>query len=149
MPDPIENEPRQCHIRDNVNPAEINSINESICSGFPLSAYGKHYYCVFHLPTKDKSLDFTSAFDCKVKSIDASLLEIETHCLSADEVVKAKEEMAYDFRYVYFPAPVYLSKHVFYARAQFTQAIFTESVDFTDATFIEPARFDNAVFEEA
>lgn len=97
MPDEVNNEPKRCHIRDNVNPAEIESIHENICSGLPLTKHTTHHYCVFHLPTKDKSAEFASAFECKLKSVKAALLEIEAQRLSANEIVKAKKRSRMTF----------------------------------------------------
>ncbi|HET6976454.1 MAG TPA: pentapeptide repeat-containing protein [Pyrinomonadaceae bacterium] len=143
------NESVQCHIHDNVNKAEVDSIHENICSGVQQNEHEAHQYCIFHLPTKDKSADFGVAFERKLKSVKAALLEIEACCLSPAEILKRKEKISYDFRYVYFPTVVNLSHYVFYARTQFTQAVFTGAVDLSRATFIEPALFDDVVFEEA
>ena len=149
MPDEVVNEQGPCHIRDDVNPNEIDSIRENICSGLPTTKHEAHRYCVFHLPTRDKSADFASAFERKLKSVEAALLEIEAHGLPADETVRAKEKISYDFRYLYFPSVVELGRYVFLAKTYFTRAIFTERVEFVHAKFIEMTKFEEAVFQDA
>lgn len=90
-------------------------------------------YCLFHFPSSNKSKDFRDALN------------------------KRLEKKNYNFRGVWFPYELKLSRHsfetnavfegaTFIAQPDFSRTIFRARADFSGAVFVQQARFNSATF---
>lgn len=136
----------KCHIHDKVGNWEIKDIHESVCvNDEPFTKFRGKYYCLFHLPTKDKDDEkFKEKFRARLKAVDEKLAEIEE--LPEDERELSKLKISYDFRYVWFPSIFNLSLYKFSAVADFSSATFSAVAEFISTTFSADAYFIWATF---
>lgn len=103
-------------------------LKHNSCGGEPSyqTSDGVRYcvrYCVLHFPGKEKSsADFGKALERKLENKD------------------------FNFRWVWFPYQLRLSKFDFDGDVNFSFATFNEEADFSSATFSEKADFSSATF---
>ncbi len=135
-----------CHIHDNVGSWEVKDIRANVCvNNEDFIEYKGIHYCLFHLPTKDKDIQrFEKSFRNRLEKVRQNLAEIEK--LPEEEQVKAKAELRYDFRYVFFPSELDLSNYKFEVAADFSSATFSADAYFSSATFSADASFSSAIF---
>jgi hypothetical protein len=140
-------EKTHCHIRDGASDwGSKNSIRENVCvNDEPLTEFKGKYYCLFHMPTKDKDVEkFEKIFKARLKAVEEKISAIEKE--PEEERESAKRKISYDFRYVWFPSFVYLARYKFSADAEFLSATFSAEAFFLSATFSAYTWFDSATF---
>jgi len=144
--------PLQCHIHDEVEDWVVDNIRKRVCIPkleYPLTEFEGKYYCLFHLPTKEKDFDkFDQFFKAKLETIEKENLA-ETEKLPKYEQKIAEDEVQCDFRYVWFPSAVNFSHYNFLRGADFDSATFTGDADFGSVTFTGDANFLSATFTGA
>ena len=120
-----------CHIHDQVFNLVVDYIREYVCvNDEELTEFEGKHYCLFHLPTKDKDIEkFKEKFNERLKAVEDKIAEIEK--LPEEEQEKAKANISYDFRYVWFPSVVILAKKQFKVAANFSYATFTAEAYFS------------------
>ena len=98
-----------CHVHDHFSEwDDINKVRKNVCRDLATTEHtdGK-YYCVLHLPTKDKAEKFKPIFQARLKEINDKVAEIEASFPEdKDKQANLKNDLAYDFHYVWFPAIV-------------------------------------------
>ena len=74
----IDKQP-QCHIHDKVGNWEVGDIRKNVCvNDESLIEYDGKYYCLFHLPTKEKDVDrFTEIFQIRLNSVKEKISKIK------------------------------------------------------------------------
>ncbi|HEV7645388.1 MAG TPA: pentapeptide repeat-containing protein [Pyrinomonadaceae bacterium] len=144
-----KSEKPQCHIHDKALNRDLDDIHQNVCVSeieFPLAEYtdGKHY-CLFHLPTKDKDPDlFGKTFKKRFHLVEEKIVEVEN--LSEEKRTDAKNNINYDFRYVWFPSNIELKGYRFGVEADFSSTTFSALALFDSATFIAVANFNSVTF---
>src|ERR1043165_4679881 len=73
-----------CHIHDRVLKRLVDDIRKNVCvpeSESPLIEFEGKYYCLFHLPTKDKGKDglkkFEEIFQARLEKVNKAAAEVE------------------------------------------------------------------------
>ena len=128
-----------CHIHDHIQERDdINDVRENVCRNLATTEHidGK-YYCLLHLPTKDKAEKFNFVFEARLKEIDDKVAKIEADFPEdKDKQATQKNNLTYDFRYVWFPA-IFNGKRKYLVTANFSSATFSAAADFSSAKFLE------------
>jgi hypothetical protein len=141
---------RRCYISESVkDEQEIEDIHRNVCFKEDKSKFikcGGNYYCLFHLPRKNKRERFRKKFEDRIEKIKRKVAE--TDVLPKIIRKKAINKLAYDFRYVYFPEKVSLEGHEFEVAVDFSSAEFTGAVSFCSAVFFQDVKFSSTVFHE-
>ena len=137
-----------CHIHDHIQERDdINDVRENVCRNLATTEHidGK-YYCLLHLPTKDKAEKFNFVFEARLKEIDDKVAKIEAD-FPEDKYEQAtqKNNLTYDFRYVWLPANVNRLRN-YSVRANFGWATFSAAADFRSVTFSAAADFRSVTF---
>jgi len=137
----------QCHIHDKTSVAEAIDIRNNVCTNdLALIAHtdGK-YYCLFHLPTKNKDVaTFERVFRDRLNLIDIGVAN--TRALSREERQDPQQKLFYDFRYVWFPSEVIAVDKTFKVKTDFGRATFLIGANFKSATFSADVSFSHAIF---
>ncbi|HSK70893.1 MAG TPA: pentapeptide repeat-containing protein [Pyrinomonadaceae bacterium] len=138
---------RLCRVHDKVRDWEVDGIRRNVCVNDEELIPHEHgeYYCLFHLPTTEKDEEkFEKEFRERLKVIEEKITGIEN--LDDDAKEPAKQEIIYDFRYVFFPSYLDLGDYKFSADAYFSSATFSTDAYFSSATFSAYAGFNSATF---
>lgn len=134
----------RCHIHDAVQDWELYKIRQKVCvNDLELIRHtdGK-YYCLFHLPTKDKDIiTFEELLRARLVSLKQEVPAVEGP--SEEEGDSAKR---YDFRYLWFPSFANFGAFSFDAFANFKSATFSDDGYFSSATFSADADFSETTF---
>ncbi len=138
-----------CHIHDKCDDWEKNYIRLEVCvNDEDFTEYEGKHYCLFHLPTINKNVElFNDKFRERLGQVEKAFEDNKT--LPEKEQAEKNRNLRYDFRYVWFPSEVNLSRHEFIAAAYFSSATFTAAADFSSATFKSAADFSSATFKSA
>src|SRR5215203_2312855 len=83
-------EPPRCHVHNEVDFEEVDEIRKKVCvNDEPLGEFEGKYYCLFHLPIKEKNNNgkFEEIFRER-------LIAIETKIADAEELPEAEREAA-------------------------------------------------------
>lgn len=143
----VINEKSLCHVIDRIRDARVDDIRRTVCVNDEtlIKHSDGNHYCIFHLPTKEKSKsDFDKHLKLRLMKIARENIEIEKSGLSEEEKIRRK--IVYDFRYVWFPSKLDLTNYKFLAKADFSSATFSEMADFSSATFSDSVNFWSASF---
>ena len=137
----------QCHIHDEVQVWDnVDEIRANVCCNDepPTEHTDSKYYCLFHLPAKEKAEKFEEKFKERLEKIKEKLKRVEN--LPEEEREAERRKISYDFRYAWFPALVNFSQYKFSADAYFSLATFSADAYFSSATFSAYAYFSSATF---
>lgn len=136
-----------CHIHDKVLSWEVVEIHKSVCINYEgLTEFEGNYYCIFHLPTKDKdAVWFEQIFRDKLEVVEQEVTKIRSGFTELGET-EATPLVKYDFRYVWFPSVIDLYGYKYWAYANFRSATFSSDANFRSASFLGPADFSSASF---
>lgn len=137
---------RLCRIHDKVRNWEVDDIRQNVCVNDEelIEHDDGEYYCLFHLPTTEKNWEkFDKKFYERLKIIEEKITLIEN---PADAKEPAKQEITYDFQYVFFPSYLDLGGYKFSVNAYFSSATFSAGAFFRGATFSANADFSSATF---
>lgn len=148
MPRKSATEKPLCYIHDRAEYSNAEIIRRNVCvNDLPLTKHtDEKHYCLFHLPTKEKDIaKFEEVFQSRLDSVKKQLGKIEK--LPENERQDAKNELTYDFRYIWFPSKVNFEKFNFKVAVDFKWSIFSSEVDFRSATFERDADFSYMTFE--
>jgi uncharacterized protein YjbI with pentapeptide repeats len=123
-------------------------IRRNLCNG--LAAY-KHidgnYYCIFHLPDKDKDQqEFREASINVITKIQKQIDNLKD--LPDDKKESAKAKIKYDFRYVRFPCAFGFRGRKVEVEMNFSHATFFDVADFMKTEFLSYANFDSVTFHK-
>jgi uncharacterized protein YjbI with pentapeptide repeats len=142
-----------CHVHDKcgdyVYSNERKVYRYHICRNLETTIHidGK-YYCLLHLPTKDKDADkFQQIIDECFDEVAEGIAKIEAE-LPEDDWEEAKAKLDYDFRYVWFPKDISFPNKTFSGWADFSWATFNAEADFSSAKFEGYAIFSLAEFKD-
>ncbi len=140
----IEKKPL-CHVHDKVEEWEVSQIRTSVClNEEPLIEFEGRHYCLFHLPTYYKDfLKFDECLDGRFEEIELKVAEAEKQPNSK----KLKNNLYYDFRYVWFATELDLENHTFLTHVDFSSAKFCGGANFRSVIFSTDAFFSAATFE--
>ena len=164
----------QCHIHVDVQNWELEKIRGNVCvNELPLNKYTDgNYYCLFHLPTKDKDIfkfneilqsrlnlirnqiDETEDLDEKENTLELTKARLalgDEHVFKfgngADDSYQQRKP-TYDFSYVFFPSLANFIDYEFKARVNFSSTTFSEAAHFSLGKFTKYADFGSAKFLE-
>ena len=142
------NEKPKCHIHDELDIWERNTICESVCvNGEDFTKYQGKHYCLFDLPTNKKNVEkFEQHFRQKLENIEKEIKRIETEFLES-EWEEEKSKVHYDFQYLWFPSKVDLSKKQFKSYVNFRKATFNSGTNFKLTTFNSEVNFRSSSFK--
>jgi hypothetical protein len=135
-----------CHIHDKVIYQDIFYIRQDVCfNDEPLTEFEGKYYCLFHLPDKQKdSIKFGEIISERVKSIEAKIIAAEE--LPEDKRNNELKKISYDFRFVWFPDVMFFNMYHFKVGVFFNSATFSADTYFIYTTFSADADFNSATF---
>lgn len=138
-----------CYVHDEVEIYDVDEIRKNVCENGLDNSLIEHtdgkYYCLLHLPTKEKNLDkFEGNFRTALFSVRRTLAKIND--LPKNKQEKAKDKVFYDFRYVYFPDYVDLREYEFEVNVDFSSATFLEGCNFKETVFSSSATFQSTKF---
>ncbi|HQU81713.1 MAG TPA: pentapeptide repeat-containing protein [Pyrinomonadaceae bacterium] len=176
MPEPKNPKPRQprrktedteqtqekmCHIHNELKHwHDKNVIRKNVCISPEetekyelkehLTEFEGNYYCLFHLPTKEKDVaKFEEIFQARLEKIDKQCAEIDVEFPNDEEKqgeAKRHRNIDYDFCYIWFPSDVRLSDRQFSEYTNFSSATFNANANFGSATFSAIANFNSTIF---
>lgn len=136
-----------CHIHDEAEGYDDDEIRANVCvNDEPFTKHSDgNYYCLFHLPSENKDVEkFEQIFRERLGAVEIKLLAITE--LPEQKQEDAKNEITYDFNFVWFPSVVDLCGYTFSADVYFNSATFLWGVDFDAATFSGATYFRSAKF---
>ena len=139
-----------CQIHDKLNYWDDDDIRANVCyDEEPLTEFNGKYYCLFHLPNKEKNVNgkFDEKFSERLKAIEAEITRAEE--LPEEKSKQKLREISYDFRFVWFPSDISFKNYHFKVRTDFSSATFSDMVYFGLARFIADADFSNTKFHKA
>lgn len=110
-----------CFISDKLRDISKDSVRNRVCAYLPTTEFQNNYYCVLHLPVKEKKEQFFIEFWNKCKRKD------------------------YHFDWVWFPQFI-LDPIAFEGEASFRNAFFSDYTVFGSSIFDSHVSFDNAIF---
>ena len=136
----------QCYIHDNARDVE-QDVRNKVCvkqTDYRLTQFEDgHYYCLFHLPTREKDVD---KFE---KIFQSRLTDIESVIIKNERLVKDNQkptEISYNFNFVWFPSKVNFHAYNFNADVFFRNATFSKGAEFGIANFHHRVQFCNSTF---
>lgn len=157
-----------CHIHDKAKAHVIDVIRENVCvpnSEYQLTLFDGQYYCLFHLPTKDKDVKmFDQIFHKRIEHINKEISRLETQNVEQTLDKNLSNELQHDFRYVWFPVYVnfpiiitdsenqesetQMETQSFRGKVNFRNSTFSNTADFQNCTFHKDADFSYVNFSE-
>jgi uncharacterized protein YjbI with pentapeptide repeats len=139
-----ENTLREAEKSDRFD--DIGETQQDLCLDLPKYKHidGK-YYCILHLPKKDKNRnEFSNSISNIIRKVDSKITEIEKLSEAKQQVEKNK--LKYDFRYVWFPCAFSLRSKQVKVKADFKSATFCDHADFQETIFLDRANFGYVSF---
>ncbi|HEX8399652.1 MAG TPA: hypothetical protein VF644_19620 [Pyrinomonadaceae bacterium] len=124
-----------------------SEIRRNLCSDLQTHKHSDdNYYCIFHLPNKDKNIEeFRKASGKVITKIQNQIKQLND--LTDDKKKLEKAKIKYDFRYVRFPC-VFGLGHTVEIQADFSHATFFDDAYFMKTEFLGYANFDSVSFHK-
>jgi hypothetical protein len=122
-------------------------IRSNLCGDLQTYKHSdENYYCIFHLPDKDKNIEeFRRVAGKVIIKIQNQIKQLND--LPDDKKESEKAKIKYDFRYVRFPC-VFGLRDTVEVEADFSYATFFDDAYFMKTEFLGYANFDSVCFHK-
>lgn len=125
-----------------------SEIRKNLCDDLQIYKHSdENYYCIFHLPNKDKNIEeFREASRKVITKIQKQIEKLND--LPDDKKESEKAKIKYDFRYALFPCDFGFRGSKVEVEMNFSHATFLGVADFMKTEFLGYANFDSVTFHK-